>query len=187
MKPYVIAIDGKCGSGKSTLASFIQGHIECNVIHMDDFYLPFAKRDPHWETIPGGNMDFDRLKESVLTPAKAGIDISYQKYFCREDSLLLPVLLKPTGLVVVEGSYSHYPDLSKWYDLKIFLTCSKEQQKARLIQREGERFRFYEERWIPMEERYYNAFAVKEQADLVIETTDYGVYNEVLKHIKTSI
>lgn len=183
MKPFIIAIDGNCGSGKSTLATLIDEKMKCNVFHMDDFYLPFSKRQEDWEMIPGGNMDIDRFEKTILVPAINGDKISYQRYYCREDILLEPVILEPTELVVVEGSYSHHPDLSKYYDLKIFLTCEKDEQARRLIEREGERFRFYQERWIPMEERYYAAFSVQAQADLVIETKDYTVYNDLLEEI----
>ena len=38
-KPLLVAIDGRCASGKSTLAKDLQKQLDCNVIHMDDFYL----------------------------------------------------------------------------------------------------------------------------------------------------
>ena len=36
----IIAIDGKCTSGKTTLASKLAEIYDCNVFHMDDFFLP---------------------------------------------------------------------------------------------------------------------------------------------------
>ena len=38
----------------------------------------------------------------------------------------------PTALSVIDGSYSHHPILAENYDLKIFLTCGKEEQARRL-------------------------------------------------------
>ena len=38
-EPLLIAIDGRCASGKTTLASRIKEEINCNVIHMDYFFL----------------------------------------------------------------------------------------------------------------------------------------------------
>ena len=58
---FLIAIDGRCAAGKTTLAEKIQSSMECNVIHMDDFYLPFSERTEEKMTRPGGNMDFERL------------------------------------------------------------------------------------------------------------------------------
>lgn len=41
---FLVAIDGRCASGKTTLAGKLRSALKCNVVHMDDFYLPFAKR-----------------------------------------------------------------------------------------------------------------------------------------------
>ncbi len=183
MKPHIISIDGKCGSGKSTLSALLKDKIDCNVVHMDDFYLPFSERHPDWEMIPGGNMDMLRIRESILKPAILGEEIVYQKYFCREDRLFDPVVVAPKPFLVVEGSYSQHPTLTEFYDKKIFLTCSEETQRIRLIDREGDRFRFYEQRWIPMEERYYKAYAIREHADHVVETKDFTVYDQLMEHI----
>ena len=38
--PFILAIDGRCASGKTTLAGELQKRQACNVIHLDDFYLP---------------------------------------------------------------------------------------------------------------------------------------------------
>ena len=35
----LVAIDGKCTSGKTTLASKLAELYDCNVFHMDDFFL----------------------------------------------------------------------------------------------------------------------------------------------------
>lgn len=187
MKVYVIAIDGNCGSGKSTLSALLQRNLDCNVVHMDDFYLPFSKRSADWEQIPGGNMDIRRFKDTVLLPAIEGKEIVYQRYFCRENRLFDPVILPPKKILVVEGSYSHHPDLTAYYDRKLFLSCSKEEQKKRLLLREGDRYVFYEQRWIPMEERYHRAFSVPENADLIVETAHYQVYNDLLEEISGQI
>lgn len=184
MKTYLIAIDGYCGSGKSTLSQIIKEKFDCNVFHMDDYYLPFSKRNENWEMIPAGNMDVERFYNQVLKPAKKGDQIIYQPYYCREDCLQEAVFVTPKPLTIIEGSYSHHPLLSDLYDLKIFLTCSKEEQKRRLILREGERFPFYESRWIPMEERYYQAYSVMENADVVFDTQQQAVYEKILEYIR---
>ena len=49
--PAVVAIDGRCGSGKTSLAELIRQLIPCNVVHMDDFYLPPDLRAENWTEI----------------------------------------------------------------------------------------------------------------------------------------
>ena len=78
--PFLVAIDGRCTAGKTTLAGLLQGKRSCNVVHMDDFYLPFAKRTPERMAQPGGNMDFERLLSEVLLPLKSGAEALYRPY-----------------------------------------------------------------------------------------------------------
>ena len=42
----IVAIDGKCTSGKTTLASQLAEIYDCNVFHMDDFFLRPEQRTP---------------------------------------------------------------------------------------------------------------------------------------------
>ena len=82
-------------------------------------------------------------------------------------------LCAPQGpLVLVEGSYSLHPRLRARYDLRIFLTCSREEQTARLTAREGENFPSFRDRWVPLEERY--RLACRPEADsLLVDTTGF--------------
>ena len=115
--PAVVAIDGRCGSGKTSLAELIRQLIPCNVVHMDDFYLPPDLRAENWTEIPGGNMDFARFLREVLIPAEAGEPVCYRPFDCQSGTLGVPAALPPRSLTVVEGSYSQHPLLSARYDL----------------------------------------------------------------------
>ncbi len=172
-EPVVAAIDGRCGSGKTTLADIIAGQMPCNICHMDDFYLPFPRRKSGWEGKAAGNMDLERFLREVLLPARGGQPILYRPYDCGSGTYLPAAALSPGGLTVVEGSYSLHPLLRPHYGWSLFLTCSKEEQARRLKAREGDRWPAFEDRWIPMEERYIRACAVEETASLVVDTTAF--------------
>ena len=170
-RPFlIIGIDGRCASGKTTLSNWIAENIPARIFHMDDFYLPMEQRVEGWEHIPCANMNFERMLEEVLRPAKAGEAVQYRAYSCREKKLLPAVTMRAVPLTIVEGSYSHYPSLFPFYDVSVFLTCSKETQTERLIQREGDRYPNYERLWIPLEEGYYRKYHVGEQVDYRITT-----------------
>lgn len=171
--PAIVAIDGRCGSGKTALSGLLQRLFACNVLHMDDFYLPFSKRAPDWEQIPGGNMDFERFLREILMPAKAGKAICYRPFDCQTGQMLKTALLPPRMLTVVEGSYSQHPLLAGLYKLKIFLTCSKEEQTRRLQTREGSGYDAFENRWIPMEEQYFNNCGVEKNTAISLDTSDF--------------
>ncbi len=167
---HLVAIDGRCGAGKTYLTDLFSREHPCRVIHMDAFYLPPERRAPQWEREIGGNMDFERLVREVLLPLKQGTLHSYRPYYCSTGCLGEEILLPDAPLTILEGSYSHHPSLVKFYDYKLFLTCSEQTQKARLQEREGERFAQFLARWIPMEERYFEAFSIPQHSDGILVT-----------------
>lgn len=171
-RPAVAAVDGRCGSGKTSFARLAEELLPCTVVHMDDYYLPPDRRAPNWEEIPGGNMDLERFAREVLAPARRGEAVSYRPYRCRTGTFAPARLLPPRPLTLVEGSYSLHPALRDRYDLRVFLTCSPEEQLRRLKAREGERFSAFSGRWIPLEERY--RLACRPEADsLTVDTTPF--------------
>lgn len=170
-RPFLLALDGRCGSGKTTLAAQLAEHFPGSVtIHTDDFYLPPSHRVENWEHTPCANMDLERLKSEVLVPARAGQTFQYRAYSCREGKYLPPVSLAPTPLIIVEGSYSHHPNLAPYYDMRVFVTCSPEEQARRLQAREGARYASFAERWIPLEEGYFKLYSIETAADFVLYT-----------------
>ena len=172
-RPAVVAIDGRCGSGKSGLGDLMGRLLPCNVVHMDDYYLPPDRRAENWEEIPAGNMDLARFLQEVLVPAGAGVPIRCRPYDCRSGTLGEGTTLPVRPLTVVEGSYSQHPLLTARYDLRLFLTCAPEEQRRRLERREGAHFAAYESRWMPLEERYIRQCGPEKGCQLVIDTTGF--------------
>ena len=172
-RPVLIALDGRCGSGKTTLAAQLAEQFpDSAVFHTDDYYLPPVQRIPNWAETPCANMDLTRLREEVLVPAQAGAAVHCRAYSCREGAYLPEQCVPPAPLYILEGSYSHHPILAGFYDLKVFVTCSKEEQARRLQAREGERYENFVRRWIPLEEAYFAQCRIEALADLLWDTTN---------------
>ena len=153
----IVAIDGKCTSGKTTLASKLAELYDCNVFHMDDFFLRPEQRTPQRFSEVGGNVDYERFLEEVLLPLKSSKTFSYRPFDCSTCTLSSPVYVTPKRLNIIEGTYSHHPYFGNPYDLKILLTIDEETQRRRILDRpEFLHKRFFEE-WIPMENRYFAA------------------------------
>ena len=153
----IVAIDGKCTSGKTTLASKLAELYDCNVFHMDDFFLRPEQRTPERFAEVGGNVDYERFQEEVLLPLKSSKTFSYRPFDCKTFTLSDPVIVTPKRLNIIEGTYSHHPYFGNPYDLKILLTIDEETQRRRILDRpEFLHKRFFEE-WIPMENRYFAA------------------------------
>lgn len=139
---------------------------------MDDFYLSIQARAADWESTPAGHMDLARFRAEVLEPVRAGETAVYRPYSCREQRFGEERVLPLKQLNIVEGSYSHHPALGE-YDEKIFLTCSVEEQRRRLQRREGGDHAAFAQRWIPLEERYFQTYDVLHTADLQVDTTSF--------------
>lgn len=169
-KRTVLAIDGPCGSGKTTLAALLARLYDCPVFHADDFFLRPEQRTPARFAEPGGNLDRERLLEEVLAPLRQGQPVSFRRFDCHSLTLLPPVAVAPSPLAVVEGSYSLHPELAPMYDISVCLTLSPELQRRRILARNGEEMarRFFE-RWIPLEQAYFDAMKPQTRCGFLFE------------------
>lgn len=167
--PFIIAVDGRCASGKTTLAEKIREQLDCTVIHIDGFFLRPEQRTEERLAAPGGNVDYERFLSEVLLPLKNGIPFSYRPYDCRTKTLAEPVTVTPTEITVIEGSYCCHPELWKYCDLHIFLSIDKETQKKRIIQRNGKMASVFQNMWIPLEEKYFSFFGIREKCEMTFD------------------
>lgn len=165
----VAAIDGRCASGKTTLAAELHERYGFAVVHMDHFFLRPEQRTPERYAQPGGNVDYERVLSEVLEPLRRGEAVEYRPFDCQSGTLSAPVRLEPTPVTIVEGSYSCCPALWERYDLRMFLTVERSEQLRRLTRREGDYVRVFQERWIPLEERYFAVCRVEERCGWVLE------------------
>ena len=166
----LVALDGRCGSGKTTLSERLAERFPQSItVHTDDFYLPPSRRVTGWEKIPCANMDIQRLRNEVVAPA-------------RQAGVLLPGLLLPRRCLSAAasprpcaaghrgGKLQPSPSLAPYYDIRIFVTCSPDEQARRLRKREGERYSNFVERWIPLEEGYFANYSIEENAEIMVVT-----------------
>lgn len=170
-KFLLIAIDGRCASGKTTLASKLQASCECNVIHMDHFFLRPEQRTKERFQEPGGNVDYERFMAEVLLPLCSGETFSYRPFDCKTQTLMEPVSVNPLPITVIEGSYSCHPLLKDYYNLKVFLTTDPDEQMQRILHRNGaESAAVFRDKWIPLEEQYFEACQIEENCDIIFTT-----------------
>ena len=164
----LIAIDGRCASGKSTLASVLASEFDCNVFHMDDFFLHGAMRTPERLSLPGENVDHERFLSEVLLPASAGSPVQYRRYNCHLGDFEPTKLISPKPISIIEGVYSFHSSLEGFYTMKLFLDIAPALQRRRILVRNmpEQAERFFNE-WIPMEENYFQTFAVRSKADFI--------------------
>ena len=164
----IVAIDGPCTSGKTTLAGKLAEIYDCNLFHMDDFFLrPEQRTEARYGEV-GGNVDYERFREEVLQPLLSGGEFSYRPFDCKTFTLGGPVAVTPKQLTVIEGSYCLHPYFADPYDLKILLTVDADTQRQRVLERPSFLHDPFFSKWIPMENRYLEVFRIAHKADLIL-------------------
>lgn len=170
-KRLLVAVDGRAAAGKSTIAQELQKRTGCNVVHADDFYLHPVQRTAARYAEPGGNIDYERLHRDVIEPWQKTGAFSYAPYDAHKDLYGEVMHFVPSPVTVVEGAYSAHPVLARAYDLIVFVTTSPEVQRTRIAQRNGTAaLRMFQDKWIPLEERYIAETSAEQRSDIVFRT-----------------
>lgn len=161
----IIAIDGKSASGKTTLAHYLQSVYDCNLFHMDDFFLREEQKTEERLNEIGGNVDYERFKMEVIDKLLKKQDVEYRKYSCKDKCLeKSSELIKYKRLNIVEGSYSQHPYFRDVYDLKVFMNIDDKSQVDNIRKRNGgEKLDKFIHEWIPKENAYFNKFIIEEE------------------------
>lgn len=163
----LVAIDGRCASGKTTLADRLEKIYNCNIFHMDDFFLQPFQRTPERFAEVGGNVDRERFMQEVLKPLSEGKEFVYRPYDCHKQKITEGILRRPTHINIIEGSYSMHPFLADIYDLAVFVDVDSELQKERIFRRNGpEMLKRFVNEWIVMEETYFKGMDVEKRCDI---------------------
>lgn len=152
---YLIGIGGRGGAGKSTLARRFVG---AQLVGTDEF----------WD---GSDFELSRLRVEVLEPLLErrtahfhGFDWTAQRPFAAER------VVRPEGVVVVEGVCALHRSLRDAYDLRIWVEAPRELRLARGLARDGEAARrTWEEVWMPSEDRYVERDDPVSAAHLVVD------------------
>ena len=182
-RKLLLVIDGKCGSGKTTLSESLSERYGCNVFHIDDFYLPIVMQTPEVMKEPGGNINYDRFISEIMAPLTSDSAVVYRPFLCMEQEYAPGVSLKKTGVNVIEGTYSCHPvlreiyaKLTDWEVVTLFMDIDDANQRDRVRKRVGEqRFKLFEEKWIPREREYFSAYSLMEYCDYSISGTDDSI------------
>lgn len=168
--PVVIAVDGMAGAGKTTLAGLLVQRLDAAVIRMDDFFLPQGFRTPErlWE--PGGNVYYERFLEEVVPYLRCREPFAYRVFDAHAHRYTGTCLVEAKDFIIVEGSYSQHPKFGDIYDVRVFCETDPETQLRRVTERDPRKKDMFQAMWIPMENRYFEAFDVKENSDIVVQS-----------------
>ncbi len=168
-KTGIIAIDGRAASGKTTMTNNLCRILNASAVHMDDFFLPPQLRTDERLNAAGGNIHYERFFKEVIPNLKSGKDFSYTVFDCSKMDYGEKRTVSAAPYIIVEGAYSCHPAFGDYAHIKVFSDISPEEQIKRILLRNGEKAaEMFVHRWIPMEEKYYEEYQIKENADLAV-------------------
>ncbi len=171
--PIIIAIDGRAASGKTTLTKRFEKD-GITVIHTDDFYRAKNEKGELEISEFDGNFDFNRFKREVVDNLTQK-SFSYGVFDCREQKIVKTVSVALPKCIIIEGTYSHNPNLGDYADLKVFFNIEENTQKERIIKRNGESaYENFKKLWIQAEERYFNHYGIKQMSDYIVTEENNG-------------
>ena len=114
-------------------------------------------------------MHYERFLQEVLPQLGRGEAFSYRRFHCGRMELGESRLVPAGRIRVVEGAYSCHPLFGSYMDLRVFSDVSPKEQLARIARRDGgDALEAFRTRWIPMEERYFKAFGIRDRASLLV-------------------
>ena len=151
----LVGIGGHGGAGKSTLARSIPG---AQVVGTDEF----------WD---GTEFELSRLRAEVIEQLLRGEQAQYRAFSWElQQRLPEPRVVRPEGVVVVEGVCALHAMFREAYNLRIWVDAPRELRLARGIARDGERARdVWMNQWMPSEDRYVERDDPISAADLIVD------------------
>ena len=121
-----------------------------------------------------GNFDFNRFKREVVDNLTQK-SFSYGVFDCSEQKIVKTVSVALPKCIIIEGTYSHNPNLNDYADLKVFFDIEEAIQKERIIKRSSESaYENFKKLWIQAEERYFNHYRIKQMSDYIVTEENNG-------------
>jgi len=167
----IIAIDGPGGSGKTTLAATVAEVLDgATVIQGDDFYRPMPDHEREQLDAQQGYQhyfDWQRLRDHVLAPLRAGRPARYQRFDWATGTLTDWHEISPGLTVIVEGVYAARPELAPYYHLITYVDTPREVCLRRMRAR-GQQSEEWITRWRAAEDFYLQTTWPQARAHLLV-------------------
>jgi uridine kinase len=95
---FIIGIDGFGGAGKTTLSVWLRENLDnVSIVLLDDFYSPELN-----------GADIGRISKQVFLSLENDLDAKFQMFDWRTNALTDWSMIKPGGIVIVEGVSALY-------------------------------------------------------------------------------
>jgi uridine kinase len=157
----LVAVDGPAGSGKTTFAGRLGAALDCQVIHSDDFPVP-------WEEGPGGW--FHALESQVLRPLERGLPGDFRRYDWVRGEYAGRVAVPAAPVLVIEGVGTARASVSGLLAYIVWVEALEAVRMRRVLDRDGVELEPRWRAWFAAERAWFAGDRTRERADLVVRT-----------------
>ncbi|GAA2204384.1 hypothetical protein GCM10009850_003310 [Nonomuraea monospora] len=157
----LVAVDGPAGSGKTTYSGRLAAELGCQVIHSDDFPVP-------WEAGPGGW--FHALESQVLRPLQRGLPGSFRRYDWVRGAYAEQVAVPVAPVLVIEGVGTARASVAELLAYTVWVEAAEPVRLRRVLARDGAALEPRWREWFAAERAWFAADHTRERADLVVTT-----------------
>ncbi|MEQ4721343.1 hypothetical protein [Nonomuraea sp. B19D2] len=157
----LVAVDGPAGAGKTTFAVRLATALGCQVIHSDDFPVP-------WEGGPGGW--FHALESQVLLPLRDGQSGGFRRYDWVRGEYAEHVTVPVAPALVIEGVGTARASISGLLAFTVWVEAPWELRFARVMERDGAELEPRWREWFAAEQEWFDEDRTRDRADLVVST-----------------
>ena len=165
----LIGIEGLPGSGKSFYAKNLATKLNCNVLNIDDFYVPLKQRNKDSFKKGGNNIDYSRFIKEIIEPFFNNEDIHYQAYNCQSNSYSNYINIKNLDTLIIEGNYIYRKELFKYFTYTYFIKADNLTIKNNIINRSNEEtYKIFENKWIPLAQSYLEEIDIENIVDCIV-------------------
>jgi len=155
----LVCLDGPAGSGKSTLgAAVLEAAPEATLVHTDDLL-------DGWDGLPA----LPATLAALVAPLARGEHTAYRRYDWHAGRFGDRIDLAPCPLLVLEGVGSGTRRLDPVRSLLVWVDAPAALCRERWLARDGAASEPHRERWVPVEQRLFEAERTRSRADLVLD------------------
>ncbi|MEU7900837.1 hypothetical protein AB0B45_49425 [Nonomuraea sp. NPDC049152] len=154
----VVAVDGPAGSGKTTFAGRLGPALGAQVVHSDDFPVP-------WEQGPGPW--FAELEARVLRPLGEGRPGAFRRYDWARGVYAEEVSVPVAPVLVIEGVGTARRTAP--VSFRVWVEAPRDVRMARVLERDGPELEPRWVEWFAAEDRWFAEDGTRRRADAVLD------------------
>ncbi|GAA3159667.1 4-amino-4-deoxychorismate synthase [Planomonospora alba] len=154
----IVAVDGPGGSGKTTFAGRLARALGCQVVHSDDFPVPWDEPPEAW---------FTHVEDQVLGPLAAGEPGRYRRYDWVRGVFAERVEVPVAPVLLLEGVSTARRTAPVSY--VVWVEAPRELRLARALARDGAALAPQWRTWMRAEDEWFATDGTRARADLLVD------------------